>query len=87
MDEPRSALDALTRERLYADIQRIWADAGKTIIFVTHNAREAVCLADRVVLLSPRPAEFAINSASTCPARATSIRAGCPNTPRALRRP
>ncbi len=55
MDEPLSALDALTREQLYADIQRIWADTGKTIIFVTHNVREAVCLADRVVLLSPRP--------------------------------
>ena len=55
MDEPLSALDALTREQLYADIQRIWAETGKTIIFVTHNVREAVCLADRVVLLSPRP--------------------------------
>jgi NitT/TauT family transport system ATP-binding protein len=55
MDEPLSALDALTREQLYGDIQRISAETGKTIIFVTHNVREAVCLADRVVLLSPRP--------------------------------
>jgi NitT/TauT family transport system ATP-binding protein len=55
MDEPLAALDALTREQLYADIQRIWAQSGKTIVFVTHNVREAVCLGDRVVLLSPRP--------------------------------
>ena len=55
MDEPFAALDALTREQLYDDIQRIWADRRKTIVFVTHNVREAVCLGDRVVLMSPRP--------------------------------
>ena len=55
MDEPLSALDALTREQLYNDIQRIWAERKKTIVFVTHNVREAVCLGDRVILLSPRP--------------------------------
>lgn len=55
MDEPLSALDALTREQLYADIQRIWMERRKTIILVTHNVREAVCLGDRVVLMSPRP--------------------------------
>lgn len=55
MDEPLSALDAMTRERLYADIQRIQMMRRKTIIFVTHNVREAVCLGDRVVLLSPHP--------------------------------
>jgi NitT/TauT family transport system ATP-binding protein len=55
MDEPMAALDALTREQLYADIQRISQAKRKTIILVTHNVREAVCLADRVVLLSPRP--------------------------------
>lgn len=55
MDEPLSALDALTREQLYADIQRIWQAKGKTIILVTHDVREAVCLGDRVVLLSPSP--------------------------------
>ena len=42
MDEPFAALDALTREQLYADIQRIWQDRRKTIVFVTHNVREAV---------------------------------------------
>lgn len=55
MDEPLSALDALTREQLYADIQRIWMQRRKTIVLVTHNVREAVCLGDRVVLMSPRP--------------------------------
>lgn len=55
MDEPLSALDALTREQLYADIQFIWQTKGKTIILVTHDVREAVCLGDRVVLLSPSP--------------------------------
>lgn len=55
MDEPLSALDSLTREVLYRDIQRIWDSRRKTILMVTHNVREAVCLADRVVLLSPRP--------------------------------
>lgn len=55
MDEPFAALDALTREQLYADIQRIWAARHKTIVFVTHNVREAVCLGNRVLLFSPHP--------------------------------
>lgn len=55
MDEPFAALDAMTREQLYADLQRIWAQRQKTILFVTHNVREAVCLGDRVVLFSPNP--------------------------------
>ncbi len=55
MDEPLSALDALTREQLYADIQRIWMERRKTIVLVTHNVREAVCLADRVILMSSHP--------------------------------
>ena len=55
MDEPFAALDALTREQLYGDIQRIWEQRRKTIVFVTHNVREAACLGDRVVLFSPSP--------------------------------
>ena len=55
MDEPFAALDALTREQLYGDLQRIWQERKKTIIFVTHNVREAVCLGDRVMLFSPHP--------------------------------
>jgi NitT/TauT family transport system ATP-binding protein len=55
MDEPLAALDAITREQLYLDIQNIWQARAKTIVFVTHNVREAVCLGDRVILLSPSP--------------------------------
>jgi NitT/TauT family transport system ATP-binding protein len=55
MDEPFAALDAMTREQLYADIQDIWRIRRKTIVFVTHDVREAVCLGDRVALLSPSP--------------------------------
>src|SRR5437870_12298739 len=50
MDEPFAALDAMTREQLYGDIQDIWLKRKKTIVFVTHNVREACCLGDRVVL-------------------------------------
>jgi len=55
MDEPFAALDAMTREQLYGDLQEIWAARKKTIVFVTHNVREAACLGDRVVLFSPHP--------------------------------
>ncbi len=55
MDEPFAALDALTREQLYGDIQHIWEARRKTIVFVTHNVREAVCLGDRVILFSANP--------------------------------
>jgi sulfonate transport system ATP-binding protein len=55
MDEPFAALDALTREQLYGDIQRIWEARRKTIVFVTHNVREAACLGDRVLLFAPHP--------------------------------
>ncbi len=55
MDEPFGSLDALTREQLYGDLQAIWEKHRRTIIFVTHNAREAACLGDRVLIFSPRP--------------------------------
>src|SRR5437667_1769917 len=55
MDEPFAALDALTREQLYGDLQRIWKERRKTIVFVTHNVREAASLGDRVLLFSPQP--------------------------------
>jgi NitT/TauT family transport system ATP-binding protein len=55
MDEPFAALDAMTREQLYEDFQNIWRTRRTTIVFVTHDVREAVCLGDRVLLLSPSP--------------------------------
>src|SRR5947199_7821647 len=55
MDEPFAALDALTREQLYGDLQEIWQSRRKTIVFVTHNVREAACLGDCVLLFSPDP--------------------------------
>jgi NitT/TauT family transport system ATP-binding protein len=65
MDEPFGSLDGLTREQLYFDLQRIWEERKKTIVLVTHNVREAVCLGDRVVLMSPSPGhirdEFAVD--------------------------
>jgi NitT/TauT family transport system ATP-binding protein len=55
MDEPFAALDAQTREILQGEVERIWSATRKTVIFVTHNVREAVRLADRVVLMATRP--------------------------------
>ncbi|MGO4463488.1 ATP-binding cassette domain-containing protein, partial [Streptomyces sp. M-16] len=67
MDEPFAALDAITRDVLHGELTRIWAGAniggsaagGLSVLFVTHNVREAVRLADRVVLLSSRPGRVA----------------------------
>src|SRR5574344_294488 len=55
MDEPFSALDEFTKEKLHEDLLRIWRQTNKTIIFVTHNIQEAVFLSDRVVVFSPHP--------------------------------
>ena len=55
MDEPFGALDALTRDRLHHELETLWAATLKTIVFVTHNVREAVALGDRVLVFSPRP--------------------------------
>jgi NitT/TauT family transport system ATP-binding protein len=65
MDEPFGALDAMTRDVLHDEFERIWQASGLTVVFVTHNVREAVRLGNRVVLLSSRPgrvvAEFAVD--------------------------
>jgi NitT/TauT family transport system ATP-binding protein len=55
MDEPFGALDALTREQMRVDLEALWLKSQKTVLFVTHGIDEAVLLADRVVVMSPRP--------------------------------
>jgi sulfonate transport system ATP-binding protein len=59
MDEPFAALDAMTRDALHDEVERIWQATGRTILFVTHNVREAARLADRIVLLTSRPGRVA----------------------------
>jgi NitT/TauT family transport system ATP-binding protein len=67
MYEPFAALDAQTRDLLHDELERVWRETGQTIIFVTHNVREAVRLGDRVLVLSYRPGrikkEFSISLA------------------------
>jgi NitT/TauT family transport system ATP-binding protein len=55
MDEPFAALDAQTRDVLYSELENVWLSTGKTVVFVTHNVREAVRLGDRIVVMATRP--------------------------------
>src|SRR5262249_27822366 len=59
MDEPFGALDAFTRDEMNLLLMRLWSESGQTIVFVTHNVSEAIFLADRVVVLTPRPGRIA----------------------------
>jgi len=59
MDEPFGALDAMTRDLLHDELERLWSDRTMTVVFVTHNVREAARLGDRIVLLSSRPGRVA----------------------------
>jgi NitT/TauT family transport system ATP-binding protein len=58
MDEPFGALDALTREQMRIDLEELWMQTGKTVLFITHSIDEAVLLADRVIVMSPRPGKI-----------------------------
>ena len=60
MDEPFGALDALTREQMGFDVLKMWDDIGNTVLFITHSIDEAVFLADRVLVLSPRPGQVEV---------------------------
>ena len=81
MDEPFGALDALTREQMRLDIERLWLERRKTVVFITHSIPEAVLLSDRVVVMSPRPGGSTASSTSTCRARAASRSRSRPASP------
>ena len=59
MDEPFGALDAMTRDIMHDELERIWRHTGCSVLFVTHNVREAARLADRIIVLTSRPGRVA----------------------------
>lgn len=71
MDEPFAALDAITRDLLHEELERVWLATGRTIVFVTHNVRESIRLGQRIILLSSRPGrvanEWQVNDAARAP--------------------
>ena len=82
MDEPFAALDAITRDVLHDELTRIWRETGLTVVFVTHNVREAVRLGQRVVLLSSRPGRMAREWTIGIRSRAASSAGGRRSCPR-----
>lgn len=76
MDEPFGALDALTREQMNTDLQRLWVNLANTVVFITHSIDEAVFLADRVLVMSPRPGRIQLDLAVNLPRpRGAAVRA------------
>jgi len=67
LDEPFGALDALTREQISLDLMQMWNAGGQTALMVTHNIHEALLLADRILVLSPRPGQVAADIPVTLP--------------------
>jgi NitT/TauT family transport system ATP-binding protein len=84
MDEPFGALDAMTRESMGRELQRVWMDSRKTVLFITHSISEAVFLSDRVVVLTPRPGQILEDIAISLPRPRTYAMVSDPEFVRAL---
>ena len=85
MDEPFGALDSLTRRNLQDELLRIWIEFKKTIIFVTHSIEESIYLADRIVVMTYRPARSRRMSVSRFRDRATPVQSGSTNSRKSYR--